>query len=65
MNIKTRKLWHMDITLPPTEERKWQKNERIAIAADTMEAAVTKAREVYPTATFWSVKHGGPLHLDA
>jgi hypothetical protein len=63
--MKTRKLWHMDITLPATEERKWAKNERIAIAADTMETAVAKAREVYPQATFWSVKHGGSLHLEA
>lgn len=60
---KTQKLWHMDITLPKSAEQPWQKNERIAIAADTLEEAVQKAREVYPTATLWKVNHGGKLHL--
>lgn len=63
--VTARKLWHMDITLPPADGRTWQKNERIAIAADTLEEAVAKAREVYPTATFWKVNHGGKLHLEA
>lgn len=62
--MKTRKLWHLDITLTPTETKKWNQNERLAIAADTLEEAVQKAREVYPTATFWKINHGGTLHLD-
>ena len=60
-----RKLWSMDLTIPPHDDVKWSKNLRVHIAGDTLEEAIAKARAAYPTAALWSVKHQGILHLEA